>query len=201
MCAPDCSWLYVADGQCDKVCNNFKCQMDGGDCDDNSKAIIGDVIVKFDDYETKSDFNNTASNLNLIENLHHNRQNLSDFIAKHNRKVLLIDKLNRKKIKKKTRFNIDAYAESLQHTNRILNDFYGFSVRKVPAHAPILIDKEIIEKMQKKFEKFIHITARNKIRSADDLQFAFSYYYYLIHEKNTLSVEEIFDEFDTDKSG
>lgn len=31
-CAPNCPWLYVADGQCDKDCYKPECQMDGGDC-------------------------------------------------------------------------------------------------------------------------------------------------------------------------
>lgn len=35
-CAPNCSWLYVSDGQCDKDCNVFECQMDGNDCTDVS---------------------------------------------------------------------------------------------------------------------------------------------------------------------
>lgn len=33
MCAPDCPWMYVSDGQCDQPCHNDECQMDGGDCD------------------------------------------------------------------------------------------------------------------------------------------------------------------------
>lgn len=33
MCAPDCPWMYVSDGQCDGACYNAQCQMDGGDCE------------------------------------------------------------------------------------------------------------------------------------------------------------------------
>lgn len=33
MCAVDCPWMYVSDGQCDIACYNVECQMDGGDCE------------------------------------------------------------------------------------------------------------------------------------------------------------------------
>lgn len=40
-CAPNCPWLYVADGQCDKDCHTMDCQMDGGDCFNyNEKASV-----------------------------------------------------------------------------------------------------------------------------------------------------------------
>ena len=36
---------------------------------------------------------------------------------------------------------------------------------------------------------------------ADDMQFAFSYFYFLMSEKRVFDVEEMFLELDTDKSG
>lgn len=188
-CSPECSWLYVADGNCDSVCNNSNCQMDGGDCDDNtSKPSQGDVI--FDVTEK-------------IEKTLHTQQkiNVSEVIKQHNKKVIFFDKLKRKKGRRLSIKQTDAYTASLQHTNRILNKFYGFSVRKVPAHAPILIDRDVMEEMQKKFQKYFDVTARNRIRSADDVQFGFLYYYYVIHEKSVVNIEELFDQFDTDQSG
>ena len=210
MCAPECLWLYVADGHCDKACNNIKCQMDGGDCDDTSKPLLGDVIVKFEDYDevetnyTKllATLQNTTTRTFKVDHT----VNISNLISQHNKKVLFLDKLKRRKLRKKFsqrvyNRNVDAYADSLQHTNRILNEFYGFSVRKVPAHAPIMVDREIMEQMQMKFAKYFQKTAWNRVRSVDDIQFSFAYYYFLIHEKNEFSIDEIFDQFDTDMSG
>ncbi|XP_008196078.2 N-acetylglucosamine-1-phosphotransferase subunits alpha/beta [Tribolium castaneum] len=196
-CSPECSWLFVADGHCDNVCNNPNCQLDGGDCDTNPKTSHGDVII--DDYDLENitySAQNFSQNLAQIEKI-----NISQLIQQHNRKILLLDKLKRHKTRKKSVKIVDPYTASLQHTNRILNDFYGFSVRKVPAHAPIMIDRDIMNEMQRKFEKHFAKTARNRLRSVDDVQFAFSYYYYIIHEKIIADIDQIFDNFDTDLSG
>lgn len=96
--------------------------------------------------------------------------------------------------------NVDSYALSLQHTNRVFNKAYDFISRKVPAHAPILIDKYIMGELQEKFEKEFRETIKNKIRSSNDIQYQFSYYYYIISERVNKSLEEIFDQFDTDRS-
>lgn len=72
--------------------------------------------------------------------------------------------------------------------------------RQVPAHAPIMIDREIMEELQIKLAKQFEITSGNKFRRANDIQFAFSYYYYVVHESLERSVEDIFDGFDTDES-
>lgn len=96
---------------------------------------------------------------------------------------------------------LDTYAESLLYVNRIYNVAYGFERRKVPAHMPHLIDKWIVTDMQKKFEHEFKKTSSHKVRNSEDMQFAFSYFYFLTSEKRRIPVEEIFDKFDTDKSG
>lgn len=96
--------------------------------------------------------------------------------------------------------NIDAYSASLQHTNRIFNFRYGFQTRYVPAHSPILIDRDIMNGLIQKFQKEFAITSRNRVRSKDDMQYEFSYYYYIKHERKFKSAAEIFDEYDTDSS-
>lgn len=103
--------------------------------------------------------------------------------------------------KMQANYNIDAYSASLQHSNRIFNNLYGFKGRKVPSHAPILIDKEIMMKLQGKLEKEFEITEKNRIRSENDLQFSFTYYHFLMSEAEKLNVEQIFNEIDTDDSG
>ncbi|CAH0548693.1 unnamed protein product [Brassicogethes aeneus] len=125
---------------------------------------------------------------------------VAKIVEMHNKKIIYRDK-KRRKWNFKTKKIIDAYSESLQYTHRLFNEKYEFKTRKVPAHAPILIDRKIMENLEKKFEKDFFKTELNKIRSADDLQFSFSYYYFLINEKINKTTEEIFDVFDTDKSG
>lgn len=47
-CAPNCPWLYVSDGQCDKDCYTSNCQMDGADCID-IKVMVMSNIMYFDE--------------------------------------------------------------------------------------------------------------------------------------------------------
>ncbi|XP_011194356.2 N-acetylglucosamine-1-phosphotransferase subunits alpha/beta [Zeugodacus cucurbitae] len=94
----------------------------------------------------------------------------------------------------------DIYSHSLINTNMLLNRFYGFKARNVLAHVGFLLDRNIINDMQQKFSKGIDVTISNRFRSTNDLQFAFIYYSFLMSERSTLTVEEVFDEFDTDDS-
>lgn len=94
----------------------------------------------------------------------------------------------------------DIYSQSLIYTNMFLNREYGFKARNVIAHVGFLMEKEIINAMHQKFEEKIAITAKNRFRAANDLQFALAYYSFVMEETRSASVEEIFNEFDTDKS-
>nr|XP_031827521.1 N-acetylglucosamine-1-phosphotransferase subunits alpha/beta isoform X2 [Nomia melanderi] len=96
---------------------------------------------------------------------------------------------------------LDTYAESLLYVNRIYNMAYGFERKRVPAHMPHLIDKWIVANMQTKFENEFKKTSSHKVRNSKDMQFAFSYFYFLMSEKRKVPIKEIFDTFDTDKSG
>lgn len=101
--------------------------------------------------------------------------------------------------KKKAR-TLDTYAESLLHANRIFNKAYGLERRKVPAHMPHLLDRTVVREMQDKFAGEFDKTSRHRVRDPEDMQFAFSYYYFLLSEIREVSPEEIFDTYDTDKS-
>ncbi|KAL6433574.1 hypothetical protein ACFW04_006574 [Cataglyphis niger] len=95
---------------------------------------------------------------------------------------------------------LDTYAESLLYVNKIYNIAYGLERRRVPAHMPHLIDKWIVNDMQEKFKFEFKKTSNHKVRDSEDMQFAFSYFYFLSSEKRKVPIEEIFDMFDTDKS-
>ncbi|XP_011495372.1 PREDICTED: N-acetylglucosamine-1-phosphotransferase subunits alpha/beta [Ceratosolen solmsi marchali] len=101
---------------------------------------------------------------------------------------------------KKRPRNLDTYAESLLYVNKIYNKAYGLERRRVPAHMPHLLDKTVIIEMQKKFSREFDKTSSHRLRNPEDMQFAFSYFYFLLSEKRLVSAEEIFDAFDTDKS-
>lgn len=95
---------------------------------------------------------------------------------------------------------LDTYAESLLYVNKIYNAAYGLERRRVPAHMPHLVDKWIVNSMQEKFDLEFKKTSSHKVRDSEDMQFAFSYFYFLSSEKRRVPIGEIFDMFDTDKS-
>lgn len=45
------------------------------------------------------------------------------------------------------------------------------------------------------------MTSFHKLRSSEDMQYAFSYFYFVLSEKYKMPLEEIFDNLDTDRSG
>lgn len=220
MCAPDCPWMYVGDGECDGSCFNAECQMDGGDCEqphnsnnenENNVVVFNAVTLQSGEvFETDYEGDNRGFLRNLVQ-IKNDSVNLTDLISEHNKKVMFINKINRRKkylntnstlidkLRKRTSF--DAYGASLQHTNRVFNKHYGFKVRQVPAHAPIMIDRDVMEDLQANFRREFQQTSRNRFRHADDMQFSFSYYHFLVEEQKEVSIDEIFDQFDSDGSG
>lgn len=217
MCAVDCPWVYVGDGQCDTSCYNSHCQLDGGDCDNFSSAH--DHLWNGSDFSTFISNNTLNVTLNqrivdipkinrTVKNrfaVLRNATNLTSLVEEHNKQIMLINKITRKKRYNKRNVRVvngfDAYGASLQYTNRVYNLHYGFKSRYAPAHAPIMIDKRIMDSLHEVFLKEFRKTSRNRFRSDDDMQFAFSYYYFLMNEKRNVTESEIFDRFDTDASG
>jgi len=96
---------------------------------------------------------------------------------------------------------LEAYADSLRHVNQLYNEVFGLELRKVPAHAAHLIDIDVVSRMQNTFPHQFDITSSHKIRSSDDMQFAFAYNYFLMSELREINSSEIFDRFDIDNSG
>lgn len=94
----------------------------------------------------------------------------------------------------------DIFAQSLIYSNKFFNKIYGFRTRKVLAHVGFLLEKSIIEEMMLKFSKEIKKTQLHRFRSPEDLQYAFTYYNFLISENFNQTPDEIFNIFDTDDS-
>lgn len=76
------------------------------------------------------------------------------------------------------KLSVDTYAMSLIHVNRLYNSEFGSENRKVPAHVPHMIDKDVMNEMQSKWSNEWTATASHRFRSAKDMQYSFSYYYY-----------------------
>ncbi|XP_040885905.1 N-acetylglucosamine-1-phosphotransferase subunits alpha/beta isoform X2 [Toxotes jaculatrix] len=95
----------------------------------------------------------------------------------------------------------DTFADSLRYVNKLLNSQFGFTSRKVPAHMPHMIDRLIMQELQDTFPEEFDKTSGHRVRHSEDMQFAFSYFYFLMSAQQQLNVSEVFDEIDTDHSG
>ncbi|KAM9495596.1 N-acetylglucosamine-1-phosphotransferase subunits alpha/beta [Clarias gariepinus] len=95
----------------------------------------------------------------------------------------------------------DTFADSLRHVNKLLNGKFGFTSRKVPAHMPHMIDRLIMQELQDTFPEEFDKTSGHRVRHSEDMQFAFSYFYFLMSALQQLNVSQVFDEIDTDHSG
>uniref|UniRef100_A0A5F8H438 N-acetylglucosamine-1-phosphotransferase subunits alpha/beta n=1 Tax=Monodelphis domestica TaxID=13616 RepID=A0A5F8H438_MONDO len=95
----------------------------------------------------------------------------------------------------------DTFADSLRYVNKILNSKFGFTSRKVPAHMPHMIDRIVMQELQDMFPEEFDKTSVHKVRHSEDMQFAFSYFYYLMSALQPLNIAQVFDEVDTDHSG
>lgn len=95
----------------------------------------------------------------------------------------------------------DTFADSLRYVNRLLNGKFGYTSRKVPAHMPHMIDRLIMQELQDTFPDDFDETSSHSVRQWNDMQFAFSYFYFLMSAIQQLNISEVFDEIDTDHSG
>lgn len=96
---------------------------------------------------------------------------------------------------------LDAYSSSLLHVSRIYNKAFGYKARKVPAHMPHMVDRDIIYEMQQRFWKHFDVTSSHQLRHPEDMQFAFSFNYFVVGVKQAANISALFEQVDTDGSG
>jgi UDP-N-acetylglucosamine-lysosomal-enzyme len=99
------------------------------------------------------------------------------------------------------RLLMDTFADSLRWVNGLYNEVFGKSSRKVPAHMPHFVDKKIMEELHSKWPEHFYNTTSHKFRHPQDMQFAFTYMYYLIHAPVTYDPWEVFQQLDRDGDG
>ncbi|KAL0280655.1 UNVERIFIED_CONTAM: hypothetical protein PYX00_001881 [Menopon gallinae] len=96
---------------------------------------------------------------------------------------------------------LDMFAKSLLHVNLLYNKAFGVGQRKVLAHMPHFIDREIMIELQNRFPEEWKNTSSHKLRASTDMQFAFAYFYFIVGWVVERDIADIFDEIDTDGSG
>eukprot|EP00053_Salpingoeca_punica_P018525 m.182084 g.182084 ORF g.182084 m.182084 type:complete len:1404 (-) comp17455_c0_seq3:254-4465(-) len=95
----------------------------------------------------------------------------------------------------------DTFGDSLKHVNNLYNKKFGYTPRKVIAHMPHMIDRDIMYELEHTFPKEWDATSSHQLRHGKDMQYAFAYFYFLIHQKLDFNLTEEFNRLDTDRDG
>jgi len=97
---------------------------------------------------------------------------------------------------------LDHFADSLKFVNKLLNKEFGPSARKVPAHMPHFIDKRVMIDLQNKWSAEFDATSSHQLRDRHDMQYSFSYMYFLAHQRIPFNMENVWREYlDVDHDG
>eukprot|EP00039_Didymoeca_costata_P011413 m.160069 g.160069 ORF g.160069 m.160069 type:complete len:1577 (-) comp15166_c0_seq2:5-4735(-) len=95
----------------------------------------------------------------------------------------------------------DTFGDSLKKVNKLYNQEFGFEARKAIAHMPHMININIMNDLVDRFPEEWKHTSSNRLRSGDDMQYAFAYFYYLMSVQNKFDPVKEFNLFDADGNG
>lgn len=228
-CADACQWRFIGDGTCDLNCLTEMCHFDGGDCDsekDGRAAAIDvgkDYALADDSYVRKIVINpngnipedykfSEAPKIKILKKKDVEKQPL----LKDESKKLQIDEIAKKIDSTLELINSEQsvtrkgdndlmkshFINSLIYSNFILNRKYGFRERRMIAHVGFLLDRAVMKDMISKFSREFNSTRSHRLRyGKQSIQLSFFYYNFLMSERKLKTDNDIFDEFDTDKSG
>ena len=96
---------------------------------------------------------------------------------------------------------LDMYSESLRFTSSLFNARFGHTSRKTAAHAPLLMDKHVVQEIVSTWPDQFEATSRHRFRHPLDLQYQFTYVYYVLSEPAPLDVPAFFQQMDLDGDG
>lgn len=97
---------------------------------------------------------------------------------------------------------LDHYGDSLRHVSKLLNMAFAPEARRVPAHMPHYLRKSVIERMQTLWRAEFNATSSHQTRASNDMQYAFSYMWFLMSERIPYNFTEVWNtELDMDGDG
>ena len=101
-----------------------------------------------------------------------------------------------------TRELLDLFGDSLKFVDRLYTAEFGAQNRKVPAHMPHMIDRDIMEELQQRWWAEWDATSSHRLRSGRDMQYAFSFFYYLMSRNHEVDLRQVFSrDVDTSQDG
>eukprot|EP01116_Phalansterium_solitarium_P014565 TRINITY_DN3229_c0_g1_i1.p2 TRINITY_DN3229_c0_g1~~TRINITY_DN3229_c0_g1_i1.p2 ORF type:complete len:1966 (-),score=685.19 TRINITY_DN3229_c0_g1_i1:6465-12362(-) len=97
---------------------------------------------------------------------------------------------------------LDMYGDSLKFVNSLMTAEFGAAARKVPAHMPHYIDRDIVEALQTKWAVQFDATSSHQLRNKRDMQYAFAYMYFMMNQRVEFNLTHVWDQYiDTDHNG
>lgn len=99
-----------------------------------------------------------------------------------------------------TVLSTDTFGDSLRHVNKLYTRQFGKSTsgsRRVPSHMPHMINRRIMKEMKHQWADEFEKTSTHRFRHPQDMQFSFSYFYYLMNREKLYptTLEEIWDTY------
>ncbi|XP_077401638.1 N-acetylglucosamine-1-phosphotransferase subunits alpha/beta-like [Vanacampus margaritifer] len=203
-CSKGCQGDWIKNGHCDQACNNAACQWDGGDCKARNRRSIssagdGDFSQANKTQATRQRSRSTQKTSSFFANENKNKRDpkIQEKEEDHLQRVLTYE-TDGAAIGRKLQ---ETFVDTLHYVDRLYNKKFGPLVRKVIAHAPHMIDKLVMQELQDTFPQEFQKTSSHHFRHADDMQFAFSYFYFLIGVNLQANISEVFHTADKDHSG
>ncbi|KAF0297341.1 Exopolysaccharide phosphotransferase [Amphibalanus amphitrite] len=95
----------------------------------------------------------------------------------------------------------DPFYPSLQSTDRMLERQYGAAQRHYIADVPLLMERRLLRELHRLFPDEYTTTSAGRVRQPTDIQFQMAYSYFIMSERRTVPLEQVFEELDTDGSG
>ena len=97
---------------------------------------------------------------------------------------------------------MDLYGDSLRFVNNLYTVEFGKEQRKAPAHMPHMIDVAIETELQARWPHLFDETSSHRFRHSHDMQYSFSYFYYLMNVPRSFDLRRVFDDqLDLDGDG
>nr|XP_057934399.1 N-acetylglucosamine-1-phosphotransferase subunits alpha/beta-like isoform X2 [Doryrhamphus excisus] len=205
-----CPGSLIENGKCNKECNNLACDWDGGDCKARNHRSVRSAGNAGDKRGSEVEASGAAASplrRNLQEFVPSDEGFLSWEESKLFNALLEEEERHQRALMYETngaafgRKLQNSFTESLRYVDRLYNRKFGVMSRKTIAHTPHMIDKLVMQELQNMFPKEFEKTSGHRLRHSEDMQFAFSYFYFLMSVKQKANVSEVFDTADKDRSG
>ena len=94
----------------------------------------------------------------------------------------------------------DKYAQSLKFVDDLYTAEFGKRFRSTPPHMPHMINKTILSQLHLRFSQQFNKTSANRFRSADDMQFSFAYFHFIVEATHTPNTSQFVRELDLDNN-